>query len=59
MRIMSRAAQRGVPGLDGGQRAFDERTELIERIRTCIAALPSDAGTRDLREVFLLRYVRP
>ena len=55
--MISRAAKPGVPGLDGGQRRFDERAELVERVRACIAALPADAATRDLREVFLRRYV--
>jgi hypothetical protein len=57
MRMISRAAKPGVPSLDGGQRPFDERAELIERLRACVAALPADAATRDLREVFLRRYV--
>ena len=55
--MISRAAKPGVPTLDGGHRPFDERAELIERVRACIAALPADAATRDLREVFLRRYV--
>ena len=45
---MSRSAKPGVPSLDGGQRPFDERTELIERVQACIAALPGDAAIRDL-----------
>jgi hypothetical protein len=57
MGLISRVANPGVPSLDGGQRPFDERAELIERLRACIAALPADAATRDLREVFLRRYV--
>jgi hypothetical protein len=57
MRIFSRTAKPGVPTLDGGQRRFDERGELVERIRACIAALPADADKRELREVFLRRYV--
>src|ERR1700722_19785023 len=57
MRMIARAAKPGVPTLDGSPRRFDERAELIERLRACIAALPADAATRDLREVFLRRYV--
>lgn len=57
MPLFKRAAKAGVPGLDGGQRPFDERAELIERLRACIAALPAEPATRELREVFLRRYV--
>ena len=57
MRFIAWAAKSGVPTLDGGHRPFDERAELVERVRACIAALPADAATRDLRELFLRRYV--